>query len=225
MGMEDDDLIRQAIRDYAYADPSTIGATALRRDALAARRRATFVRLATAAVVALLVGGVVAWVALARPAELPPVGPTPSPSATTLPSPTPTTSPSPAPTPTPPPSDGYAEQSRTSNGVPAGGVGDTLEGLTLTAVDITDAQCPGSTRCPGAGTLTVLNSTDQPIDAFVYFNVYRNNIPSVADAQTVSLAPGESTSVTINVQPGLADTVPPGATGSIYSWNFSVELQ
>jgi hypothetical protein len=70
----------------------------------------------------------------------------------------------------------------------------------------------------------VENSTSAPISAYVYFNVWRNNNPAVADGQLVELAPGESTTVSINVQPGLADNASAGRTGSIYSWNFSVEL-
>ncbi len=208
--MEDDDLIRDALRDYAYATPGTSRLDAVRRQATAARRRQRLVRLATAAVVTLVIGGVIAWIALARPPAAPPVNPTPSPSAT--------------PTPTPTPAAGYPEQSRASNGLPTGGLGDTVEGLTLIDVEITDAECPDATACPGMGTLTVENSTNEPISAFVYFNVFRNNTPAVSDAQRVQLAPGESATVTIDVQPALADSAPVGRTGSIYSWNFSVEL-
>ena len=208
--MEDDDLIREALLDYAYATPGTSRLDVVRRRAEAARRRRSLARLATAAVIPLVIGGVIAWVALARPPAVPPTNPTPSPTATRVPSPTPAT--------------GYPEQSRASNGLPTGGLGNTVGGLTLIEVEITDAECPDSTACPGVGTLTVENSTNKPISAFVYFNVFRNNTPAVSDAQRVQLAPGESATVTIDVQPALADSAPVGRTGSIYRWNFSVEL-
>jgi hypothetical protein len=210
--MEDDHLIRSAIHDYAYSEATAPELAAVRRAAQAGRRRQRILQLVTAAVVVLLVGGVIAWIALARPPAMPPTEPTPSPSATPTPSPTPTAE------------TGFPEQARAADSVPHGGLGDTVEGLRLTDIQITDAQCPDSSRCPGSGTLTVQNVTDAPIQAAVFFFVFRNNTPAVGNAQEVSLAPGESTSVTISVQPALADNAPTGRTGSLYSWNFGVEL-
>jgi hypothetical protein len=211
--MEEDDLIRRALRDYAYAAPPG----QLRQTTRAhGQRRQTLARLATAAIVLLVIGGVIAWIALARPSTVPPVDPTPSPSVSS--------SASPSPSPSPSLVSGYREQSREANGLPTGVLGETVEGLTLIDIEITDAECPDAARCPGTGSLTVENSTSATISALVYFNVFRNNTPAVGDAQVVQLAPGESTTVTIDVQPALADNAPVGRTGSIYSWNFSVEL-
>jgi hypothetical protein len=212
--MEDDHLITRAIHNYAYAEPSAPELAAVRRAAQAWKRRQRLLQLATAAVVVLLVGGVIAWIALGRPPAMPPLEPTPSPSATSTPTPTPT----------PTPETGFPQQTRAADQLPHGGLGDTVEGLTLTDIQITDAQCPDSSRCPGSGTLTVQNLTDAPIQASVFFFVFRNNTPAVGNAQEVSLTPGESTSVTISVQPALADNAPTGRTGSLYSWNFGVEL-
>ena len=201
---DDDDLIRKSLRDYAYADAAPVDLAAVRRARQVERRRQWTTRLVAAAVVLLILGAVTAWIAVARPASVPPIEPTPTPT---------------------PSSTGYPEQTRESNGLPSGGLGDIIEGLQLTAVDIVDAQCPDAQRCPGAASLTVTNTTSATIDGFVYFNVYRNNAPAVANADTVSLAPGESATVVIDNQPMLAENAPVGRTGSIYSWNFSVELR
>jgi hypothetical protein len=206
MTMEDDELIRRALHDYAYAAPGQSGAAAMRKRALAARRRQRLLRLATAAVVTVIVGGIVTWIALARPDQVPPINPTP------------------APTSSPTSVAGYPEQSRALNELPSGGLGDTVDGLTLIDIAITDAECPDASRCPSTGSLTLENVTSEPISAYVYFNVFRNNTPATSDGQLVDLAPGESTTVTIRTQPMLADSAPIGRTGSIYSWNFSVEL-
>lgn len=213
---EGDDLIRQAIRNYAYAESTPVDLDGVRRRRDLERRRQWIARLAAAAIVLLIVGAVAAWIAVARPTSVPPIEPTPSPTAE--PDPIPTADP------TAGPDTGFPEQSRESNGLPSGGLGDIIEGLQLTAITIADAECPDATACPGAADLTVTNTTAAPIDAFIYFNVYRNNLPAVANAQEVSLAPGESATVTIDNQPMLADSAPIGHTGSIYSWNFSVEL-
>ena len=203
--MEDDDLIRDAIRDYAYTTPPSHALQAARARA---QRRQRLARLATAAIVMLVIGGVIGWIALGRPSSVPPVDPTPSPSAS----------------PSPSLVSGYREQSREANGLPTGVLGETVEGLTLIDIEITDAECPDATRCPGSGTLTVENSTSATVSAFVYFNVFRNNTPAVSNAERVELAPGESATVVIDVQPALADSAPVGRSGSIYSWNFSIEL-
>lgn len=206
--MEGDDLIRRALHDYAYAASERSGVDAMRLRALASRRRQRLARLATAAIIMLIISGVIGWIVLARPTSVPPVDPTPSPSASASPS----------------LDSGYREQSRAANGLPTGVLGETIEGLTLIDVEITDAECPDATRCPESGSLTVENSTSASISAFVYFNVFRNNTPAVSNAERVDLAPGESATVVINVQPALADSAPVGLSGSIYSWNFSVEL-
>jgi hypothetical protein len=218
--MDDDDLIRAALRDFAYSDPTAPEIAA--SNALSSRgaRRQRALQWATAAVVALVIAGAMAWIALASGPTAPPTEPTPTSTPTKSASPRPSNSPTP---PINPPS-GYSEQIRPSNGLPTGGLGDTIAGLTLTDVVITDSRCPDSSRCPGTGSLTVENATSQPISAYVYFNVFRNNTPAVGDAARVDLAPGESTTVTIDVQPTLADNAPPGRTGAIYSWNFSVEI-
>jgi len=215
--MEDDDLISRAVRDFAYSEPTSMEYAAARRAAARAERHRRALQWATAAVIAVVVGGVVAWIGLARPPAVPPVGPTPAPSPTAAPQPS-TSSPSPAPL------DGYPEQTRQSGGLPTGGLGDTVAGLTLMDIAITDADCPDASRCPGAGSLTVQNATSEAVSAYVYFNVFRNNTPAVGDGTLVELAPGESTTVTIDVQPALSETAPVGRTGSLYSWNFSVEI-
>jgi hypothetical protein len=71
----------------------------------------------------------------------------------------------------------------------------------------------------------VTNTSSGEIHAFVFFNVWRNNNPATSDSQSVTLAPGETTQVTIATQPMLSDSTPPGSTGAIYSWNFSVEVR
>lgn len=198
-----DDLIRRAIREFAYGDATHMQFDAPSRRRAARRQHGRWGRLLTAAVLALLLSGLVVWLALLRPVSAPPIDPTPTAS------PTPTLA--------------YPLQTRAADDLPFGGTGDTVDGLTLTAVEITDAPCPDANDCPGAGILTVRNDTAQPIDAFVYFYVFRNNSPAVGEAARVSLTPGQEATVTIDVQPELADSAPVGRVGSIYSWNFAVE--
>jgi hypothetical protein len=214
--MENDDRLRLAVRDFAHSEPSPAEYAAARRTASQASRHRRALHWATAAVVAVLVGGVVAWIAWARPPAVPPTDTTPLPTPTTAPGPS-TSSPSPAAI------NGYPQQTRQSAGLPTGGLGDTVAGLTLTDVTITDANCPDASRCPGAASLTVRNATSQRVSGYIYFNVFRNNTPAVGDAARIELDPGTSTTVTINVQPMLAENAPVGRTGSLYSWNFSVE--
>lgn len=214
---DEDDLIRESLRRYAYGDTPIVDATALQRRREARRRRQQLMRLATAAVVLLVFCGVVAWIATSRPSSVPPVTPTP------LPTPTASLTSTPSLTPSATSAAGYPEQPRSADTLPSGGLGDTVEGLQLTAIEITDAECTDASRCPGSGTLTVQNTTDKPIQAAVFFFVFRNNSPAVGDGKDVSLAPGEEVTVTINVQPMLADSAPAGQSGSLYSWNFAVD--
>ena len=212
MSEQEDDLIRRRIRDFAYAEPMPLDAEILRRRRDAQQRRQRLTRLATAAVLALLLGGVAIWLTLSRPDSIPPIDPSPSPTSTSSPSPTQT------------PETAFPVQSRPFEDLPTGGLGDTIEGLRLSAIDIPEAVCGTSQRCPGDSTLTVTNTSSSDIRAFVFFNVWRNNNPATSDSQSVTLAPGETTQVTIATQPMLSDSTPPGSTGAIYSWNFSVEL-
>ena len=212
MSEQEDDLIRRRIRDFAYAEPMPLDAEILRRRRDAQQRRQRLLRVATAAVLALLLGGVAIWLSLSRPESVPPIDPSPSPTSSSSPSPSPT------------PETAFPVQTRPFEDLPTGGLGDTVEGLRLTAIDIPEAVCGTSQRCPGDSTLTVTNTSSSEIQAFVFFNVWRNNNPATSDSQSVTLAPGEATQVTIATQPMLSDSTPPGSTGAIYSWNFSVEL-
>ena len=181
---EEDDLIREALRSYAYAEITEVESVALQRRRASQRRRQWLVRVATAAVVLLIFSGVIAWIAASRPSTVPPIMPTPAPT------PSVTATATPSPTPTPSPMTAYPEQPKSADELPSGGLGDTVDGLRLVAIDITDAECPDASRCPGSATLTVQNTTEQPIQGLVFFFVFRDNAPAVGDAQTVSLAPG-----------------------------------
>ena len=75
--------------------------------------------------------------------------------------------------------------------------------------------------CPGTSAVGVMTGR---IDAIVFFNVWVNDSPATSDGESVSLAPGESTSVTISTQPMLSESSPVGAETVSYSWNFSVEV-
>lgn len=212
MSEQEDDLIRRRIRDFAYAEPMPLDAAILRRRRDAQQRRQRLMRLATAAVLALLIGGVVIWLSLSRPEPIPPIDPSPSPTSTSSPSPSPT------------PETAFPVQNRPFEDLPTGGLGDTVEGIRLSAIDIPEVVCGTSERCPGDSTLTVTNVSPAQIQAFVFFNVWRNNNPATSDSRSVTLAPGQSTQITVATQPMLSDSTPPGSTGAIYSWNFSVEL-
>lgn len=212
MSESEDDLIRRRIRDFAYAEPMPLDAAILRRRRDAQRRRQRIMSLATAAVLALLLGSLAIWSTLSRPESIPPIDPSPSPTSTSSPSPSPT------------PEAAFPVQTRPFEDLPTGGLGDTVEGLRLTAIDVPEAVCGTSERCPGDSTLTVTNTSNSEIQAFVFFNVWRNNNPATSDSQSVTLAPGQTTQVTIATQPMLSDSAPAGATGAIYSWNFSVDM-
>lgn len=212
MSEQEDDLIRRRIHDFAYAEPLRLDPALVQRRRKAEQRRQRLLTLATAAVLALVVGGIAIWLTVSRPESIPPVDPTPAPTSSPPPSPNPTTE------------TAFAVQTRPFEDLPTGGLGDTVEGLRLSAIDIPEAVCGTSQRCPGDSTLTVTNASSSEVRAFVFFNVWRNNNPATSDSQPVTLAPGETTEVTIATQPMLSDSTPPGSTGAIYTWNFSVEL-
>lgn len=212
---EEDDLIREALIDYAFTNTDAAGWTAMRDRMQRDRRRTTILRVAAAAVVALIVGGVVLALVATRTTSLPPVEPTPRPSSSSTPAP------SPRPSTTPSPDLAYPLQTRSPNGLTAGGVGDIINGIRLDGITFVSTQCPDADECPESATVTVTNTTPNEVDATILITIFRNNNEAVGDGPGVLLAPSETATVAIDFQPMLADNAPMTATGSIYSWNFA----
>lgn len=212
---EEDDLIREALVDYAFTDIDAAGWSAMRDRVRRDRRRTTILRVAAAAVVALIVGGAVLAILVTRTTGAPPIEPTPRPSPSSTPAP------SPSPSPTPSSDLAYPLQTRNPNGLVAGGVGDIINGIRLDAITFTSTECPDADECPAAATVTVTNTTTNEVNPTILITIFRNNNEAVGDGPGVFLAPGETTTATIEFQPMLADNAPITGAGSIYSWNFA----
>lgn len=201
---EDDDLLRNAISDYAFANAPPPDLTEFRRRLSQEHKRRRRQALAAAAVVLVILGTIAAILFMQRPSTVTPVEPTPMPVPTAeLP---------------------FPEQPRTAEGLPTGGVGDIIAGLRLDSISFAITECPDADRCPGSAALAVTNTLDQALSGTIVFTVYRNNLPAVGEGVVFDLRPGETTEMTIGVQPALTDNAPVGRDGSLYSWNVAVEL-
>lgn len=219
---DDDELIRRHLADYAYAKSELPDITSIRNRMARDRRRRTAARIAAAAVVVMLIGAVTAVILSSRGTQVQPIAPSPEPTLTSTsdPDPTPTGTTTPSPSPTLP----FNEQGRDTNGLPSGGLGDVIEGIRLDGITFTETSCPDANRCPDTASLTISNTTSSPTGGQLIFTVYRNGQPAVGEGAVFALEPGQATTLTITLQPGLADNAPVGRRGSLYTWNFAVEL-
>jgi hypothetical protein len=162
------------------------------------------VSIAAAVVILAGGGGVTAWILQDRVTglEYAEPRPLPSPSISTVP---------------------FAPDPQQFEDLPTGGVGSVLEGLRIDEVSISTIECPDAKACPDTAEVTVTNEAGDEFRGNVFFAVYRNRVIAVSNAGVANLLAGESATVTIPVQPALARNAPPGARGSIYTWNVAVE--
>ena len=166
--------------------------------------------LAAAAVILLIVG-MVAYVALVgRGPAIQPAEPTPSPS--------PTAAPAPSPTPLE-----FAVEEATSNGRPSAGLGETVDDLRLDGVTFETTTCPDGATCPVSATLELTNTGTQPYGGGIIVTVYVNGTEATGTGNGIQLAPGETGSVTIVLDPALTDIVTPGGSPNTYTWNWRPE--
>lgn len=100
---------------------------------------------------------------------------------------------------------------------PVGGVGDTIDGLRLEAVEITTGRCRDE-ACPSAFIFTVTNTTDVIRRWEVAANQYRNGYATLGEASQIELAPGKTG--TIRIELNTRKSPSDGGRGT-YTWNWS----
>jgi len=206
---QEPDLIRDQLQTFAFA-PNGSGFDYLEIRRRARRRRVlSTVSGVAAALVALAIGGgVIAWVLQGRVTSLEYADQSPSPTVR------PTTSTVP-----------FAPEPQQLEDLPTGSVGSVLDGIRIDDVAISVTDCRQNEPCPDTATITVTNTEATEFRGIVVFTVYRNGRPTVGDGTGVTLGPGQSTTVSISVQPQLSRNIPPNQQGSIYTWNIAVERQ
>lgn len=214
--MSSDDDIRAALRRFADGDLGQPDLELIRAGHRRDQRFGPVQTLLAVAVVVLIAAVGVALVVqvLGGDRQQQPITPTPSPTQTQQPSPTPTSS---APSPAPSPTDFSVNPGSGTNPGPVGAVGDTLNGLRLDAVQIRPGTC-GGIPCPASFTMTVTNATEVAGRWDVFAYTYRSGLAELGSATVVSLVPGESATVRIDMDTGkTADRVGSGS----YRWNWS----
>lgn len=210
--MDRDDEIRAAIRQYAEGDVGSPDLEAIRFGRRAARRYGPVQTLLAVAIVVLIavLGVFLVTTSLGRD-EQQPIEPTPSPSPSMSARP----SPSPTPTPTQTASEFAVNPGAGVNPGPIGGVGDTISGLRLDAVQIRAGTC-GGTPCPARFTMTVTNTTESEGTWEVFAYIYRNGYAELGNATQMTLAAGEQAKARITI-----DTSQSAGTAGTYTWNWS----
>lgn len=210
--MDRDDEICAAIRQYAEGDVGSPDLEAIRSGHRGVRRHGPVQTLLAVAVVVLiaLIGVFLVASSLGRD-EQQPIEPTqsPRPSVSASPSLSPTTSP------TQTASEFAVNPGAGVNPGPVGGVGDTISGLRLDAVQIRAGTC-GSNPCPARFTMTVTNGTDAEGTWELFAYTYRNGYAELGNATQVTLAAGEQAKARITI-----DTSKSAGTAGTYTWNWS----
>lgn len=210
--MDRDDEIRAAMRQYAAGDVGSPDLEAIRFGRRGGRRSGPVQTLLAVAIVVLiaLIGVFLVTSSLGGDRQQPiEPTPSPSPSASATPSPSPTTSPTQA------ASEFAVNPGAGVNPGPVGGVGDTIAGLRLDAVQISAGSCGGN-PCPARFTMTVANTTDAEGTWEVFAYTYRNGYAELGNATQVTLAAGEQAKARITI-----DTSKSAGTAGTYTWNWS----
>lgn len=206
-----DDLgpVDPRLREFAMAPGPGPDFEAIARGSRRRRTRRVLAPLAAAAVILLIVGVVAAIALQGRAARLEPVQPLPAP-----------TSAQPTPAPTTPE---FAVEDATANGRPTAGLGETMQGLRADGVTFETTTCPDGATCPVSATLTLTNTGTQAFGGGIIVSVYRDGTEVTGTGSGIQVPPGETGTVTIVLDPALADAIMPGGTPGTYTWNWMVE--
>jgi len=99
----------------------------------------------------------------------------------------------------------------------AGGLGDTLGGLTAVGLKVTWERC-GSQQCPTTWVLSVENNTADLISTSPSLGVFNNHTPLVSDSRPTTVLPGGKALLVYSF-PEFKDGLQP-ASGVSWQWNW-----
>jgi hypothetical protein len=99
----------------------------------------------------------------------------------------------------------------------AGGLGDTLGGLTATGLKISWERC-GKVQCPVTWVLSVSNKTNDLISASPSLSVFIGHSPIVSDSRPTTVIPG-GTALLVYTFPEFKDSLPVSQNSS-WQWNW-----
>ena len=99
----------------------------------------------------------------------------------------------------------------------AGGLGDTLGGLTATGLKISWERC-GKGQCPVSWVLSVKNETNDLISASPSLSVFTGHSPIVSDSRPTTVIPG-GTALLVYTFPEFKDSLPV-SQNSTWQWNW-----
>ncbi len=99
----------------------------------------------------------------------------------------------------------------------AGGLGDTLGGLTATGLKISWERC-GKGQCPVSWVLSVTNKTNDLISASPSLSVFTGHSPLVSDSRPTTVIPG-GTALLVYSFPEFQDSLETSPTAT-WQWNW-----
>lgn len=99
----------------------------------------------------------------------------------------------------------------------AGGLGDTLGGLTATGLKISWERC-GKGQCPVTWVLSVINKTNDLISASPSLSVFTGHSPLVSDSRPTTVIPG-GTALLVYSFPEFQDSLETSPTAT-WQWNW-----
>ncbi|MEN9411677.1 MAG: hypothetical protein RIQ92_114 [Actinomycetota bacterium] len=99
----------------------------------------------------------------------------------------------------------------------AGGLGDTLGGLTAVGLKVTWERC-GTQQCPTTWVLSVENNTADLISTSPSLGVFNNHTPLVSDSRPTTVLPGGKALLVYSF-PEFKDGLQP-ASGVSWQWNW-----
>lgn len=99
----------------------------------------------------------------------------------------------------------------------AGGLGDTLGGLTATGLKISWERC-GTSQCPVTWVLSVTNKTNDLISASPSLSVFTGHSPLVSDSRPTTVIPG-GTALLVYSFPEFQDSLETSPTAT-WQWNW-----
>jgi hypothetical protein len=99
----------------------------------------------------------------------------------------------------------------------AGGLGDTLGGLTAVGLKVTWERC-GAQQCPTTWVLSVENNTADLISTSPSLGVFNNHTPLVSDSRPTTVLPGGKALLVYSF-PEFKDGLQP-ASGVSWQWNW-----
>lgn len=99
----------------------------------------------------------------------------------------------------------------------AGGLGDTLGGLTAVGLKISWERC-GQQQCPTTWVLSVENNTADLVSTSPSLGIFNNHTPLVSDSRPTTVLPG-GTALLVYSFPEFQDGLEP-ANGATWQWNW-----